>query len=467
MTVQMWKRTMWAVLALAFVAGAFQYAAAQGGEEGGLFWSEQWCEDVKHPTDWLSWGLDARLRALYDKNISGLNDSDIGNERVWQRYRTRVWATMTPMEDVEVNARLMWEFRNYCRPESMQDTDFDEALFDRLNVSWKNALDYPATLTVGRQDIIFGNGWLVLEGTPLDDSRTIFFDAARLNYQLDEWDTTVDLIYIDQASASDRWLKPFNDRERGLTEQDERGAILYVTNNSLENTQWEAYYIWKHDMVPDVRPNANNFPADWSNESDIHTVGARVAGECQENWKYRAEFAQQMGKKNGNTLCAFGFNSQVSYLLQDELNNSFRLGYEYLSGDDPGTGTDEQFDPLWARYARWSELYVYTYALEGRIAETTNLHRVAAGWSCQPHQKLELAVDYHLLFADQNTQKGNAGFSDSDSYRGQLATALLKYHYTKHLCGHLLGEFFCPGNYYADGKDDLAMFLRYELMLTF
>ncbi len=37
----------------------------------------------------------------------------------------------------------------------------------------------PLTATVGRQDIIEGVGWLVMDGTPLDGSRTVYFDAAR------------------------------------------------------------------------------------------------------------------------------------------------------------------------------------------------------------------------------------------------------------------------------------------------
>jgi hypothetical protein len=36
----------------------------------------------------------------------------------------------------------------------------------------------------GRQDIIFGEGWLVLDGTPQDGSSTISFDAVRATYAL-------------------------------------------------------------------------------------------------------------------------------------------------------------------------------------------------------------------------------------------------------------------------------------------
>ena len=93
-------------------------------------------------------------------------------------------------------------------------------------------------------------------------------------------------------------------------------------------------------------------------------------------------------------------------------------GYEYLSGDDPSTDTNEAFDPLWARWPQWSENYVYTYAMETRIAETTNLHRVYGGWEFNPTKKTEICTFYNLLFADENTRKDSPtliNFSDSGS----------------------------------------------------
>ena len=65
-----------------------------------------------------------------------------------------------------------------------------EGIFDSLNVQWKNILQQPATLTVGRQDILLGDGWLVGEGTPYDGSWTAYLDSARLTYEMKEQHTT-------------------------------------------------------------------------------------------------------------------------------------------------------------------------------------------------------------------------------------------------------------------------------------
>ena len=86
------------------------------------------------------------------------------------------------------------------------------------------------TVTVGRQDIILGDGWLVLEGTPLDGSTSIYFDAIRSTTELKEMQTTVDVIYINQYSDPDAWLPTMGVVGDPQIEQNERGAILWVAN---------------------------------------------------------------------------------------------------------------------------------------------------------------------------------------------------------------------------------------------
>ena len=72
--------------------------------------------------------------------------------------------------------------------------------------------------------MMFGDGWLVLDGTPLDGSRTLFLDGARATYELKDIQTTFDLAYIDQHGAEDYWMPTLNSIKMNLSEQDERGA---------------------------------------------------------------------------------------------------------------------------------------------------------------------------------------------------------------------------------------------------
>jgi hypothetical protein len=442
-----------------------------------------WFEPIKKPTPWFEWGGDLRLRDNYQVNVKSLDRRTLGNEEHYQRYRTRLYGKVTPVDNEEfgkldVVARLTWEFYSYCRPkgvegtslEDIRDTSPNEALFDNLYVKWSKVLGQPLTLTVGRQDLMdLGNTWLIVDGTPVDGSRTAFFDAVRATYEFKDAKTLVDLIYADNASDSDRIIKPFCDKDRALIESDERAVILYARNRSLKNTQIDAYYIYKHD-----NPELSS-----GKRAQLHTFGARVIHDFDEHWRVDAELAEQLGHFNLEDQCATGFNGRLTYRFGDAWNTELRMYYEYLSGDDPDTDTHEGFDILWGRYARFSEVWPYTIAMEtGRGADYTNMHRVGWGaWTrplgkcemdrhgqkCPGYYPLELGLDYNLLFTDQNTLAGTAGFSDSGCFRGQLITGWLFYRFNEHIFGHLMGDVLIPGDYYTNSKNDIAVFARYEL----
>jgi hypothetical protein len=430
---------------------------------------EELIKQSKQPAPWLKWGADFRFRHTWAPNLMTLNKNAPNHTWHMQRYRGRLWATVTPHEDVDLNFRITYEPRVYWKPDNQPSFANNEALIDNLNVVWRKPLGLPVTATVGRQDVVLGRGWLVLDGTPFDDSRTIFLDAVRLTWDLKDLHTTVDTIYVDQKGGADNHLPTFGREESWLVEQDEHGLILYATNRSLPRTQVEGYYILKMDRAN--HPHRGYWPPWWSNDADIHTFGAAVEHDFlptdhPRKLLGRAEFAQQLGNKNRHNLCALGFNGRLDYFLKDRFQNSFRIGYEYASGDDPDSGTNEAFDRVWGRWARLSEIFAYVYAGETRIAEFTNFHRLGLGWSCKPHRALEFCLDYHLLWADQNTNWAQPGFSDKGPFRGQLATALLKYRISEHLSGHLSAEAFFPGNYYSASMNDPALFLRYELVLA-
>ncbi len=416
-----------------------------------------WLDMIKNPTPWLSIGGDWRLRTHYDNNFSKLDKDSAGHERIWQRYRTRLWWKVTPVENLDFNFRLVWEFKQYCKPEGSRKVDLSEVLFDDFNVKWSKAFGLPLTATIGRQNFMLGDGWLVFDGTPRDGTRTNFIDAARLTLDVQEWDTVFDAIYVDQAADSDRWLPVFNDRNFDLVEHDQKGVILYATNKSLRNTELSGYFIYvDEERVMSTGDNA-----------DIYTYGGRVQHDFNENWRGRAELAQQLGHKNCEDLCALGFNSRLTYFTRDRWDNQFRLGYEYLSGDDPSTDTNEAFDRLWGRWTQFSNVYESVWGMEGLPSMQTNMHRIQFGWSIWPVKDiLELCSDYHLLFADQNSMKGTAGFSDAGHFRGQLFTTVLRYKQNEHLCHTLTGEVFFPGDYYTDDKNDPAVFARYELVIS-
>ena len=463
---------------------------------------------LHNPFPPLTMGLDFRFRIEYGENWQTLNDShnpaarDRNHEFEYERYRTRWW-TKWALGDVSFNTRLTWEPRTWDEPEyktwysyarpgddnpNLREFNPDEALFDWFNINWRNIFGLPVSATIGRQDMRFGVGWLVMDATPLDGSRTLYFDAGRFTFNWEDAKTVLDLVYISQAAESDRWLEPICDQDRAVTEQDEHGAILYLTNKLLKNMQLEGFVIYKNDnpINTHVSNISTGLEPRWSRKAEIFTYGAAVAGTPEEHWSYRAEAAIQGGHKvneyssqESQSICAFGALTNLEYLFKDRLDNRVHVGYEYASGDDPGThGTNEQFDLLWGEWPRYSELLIYTATLETSPAELTNLHRFNIGHSFNLTKWWTITLDYHALWAAQpgnSVATGATGlnvadrseFHEGERFRGCLFTGWAKYKFSDQLYGHLLGEYFMPGAYFQSPSDDDAFFLRFNLEFIF
>jgi len=417
---------------------------------------DDWFEQAKSPAPWLTMGADLRFRADYNSNYR-LNKELPNHESSFQKYRPRWWATLSPVKDFDLNLRIVWEGRHFSGPDAQPDFDPGEVLVDNLNGKFSNVVGLPLVMTLGRQDIRLGDGWLVGDGTAIDGSRTTFFDAARFTYEFKPIRTAVDLIYIDDSYSGDRWINPLHDLHQPLLEQDERGLVFWLSNRSLKDTEINGYYLYKDNQ----RVLANG------DDGFVHAFGGRVAGLLSDHWKYRAEGAHEFGERNSRYLRAFGFTGCLSYLFKDAPGNEVRMGYEFLSGDDPTTRTNEAFDVLWGRWSHWSEMMSDVWKFETRPKEITNVHRLGPGWSCQPTEKLGLSADYQWLFADQNTYRARRrDFSQEGRYRGQFLGLKASYTFSKHLRGRLWTEFFFPGDYYSDFRNDVVTFLRGELYFT-
>ncbi len=416
-----------------------------------------WVDQVKQPVPWFNWGFDERWRQEYLNN-AGLREKAPNRERTYQRYRSRLWGTVSPVKELDINMRLTWESRYWWKPDNLDGFQENNVVFDNLNFKLKQPFGLPVTMTVGRQDIILGDGWLVLDGTPLDGSRTIFFDAIRTTVAMKDINTTADVIYVQNYAKSNKYWPP-EDAIDNVIEQDEKGAILWVANKSIKETEIDGYFIYKHNDA---------FAAN-GDDGDLYTPGARVVRTFGEHWLAKGEGALQFGNNKLKEVWAGGAKAELNYLFKDSWNNQLATGYEFLSGDRAGSkGTNEAFNPLWGRWPQWSELMTYVYASETRPAEINNLHRIWYGWQADPTKKLQTQVRYHLLFADRNTFEFSrpADFGGG-CFRGQVVTAVARYKFNRFLSGHLQAEYFKPDGYYSPDRDDAALFCRAELVFAF
>ena len=505
-----------ALLAFAFVAttapaqttSTAKVANASSATPPAIWKFDEFAKQIKKPIDWFSWGGDFRVRNEYFNNAMSLTDVKTPgqifppvHEQDYFRFRGRLWASFLPIDNLSLNVRLAAEPREFMKP-AFSDTDFGNSgmqwrygIFDNLNLQWKRPFDLPATLTVGRQDIFLGDGWLMGDGTPEDGSFSYFLDAARLTYNLENLHTTIDAIGIIQYARPDAWLPtlgpsgsvPGDPAGLLLTDQNEKGAILWVANKSIPAANVDGYFFYKHDT------EINDLPlAPYTDGGDIYTIGGRVSGLPENHWKYSAEGAYQFGQKQDPILnqgganallapsaettgfrdiSAFGGQSKLTYLFKDDWNDQLSLSYEYLSGDNPHSKNDEMFDVLWGRWPQWSEMYnIYSYVPETRVGQTANLQRVGPTWSVTPVKKLDFSLTYYALFANQDAPTralpfAQSAFSGNGDFRGHYLQAILKYKFNDYVSAHLWSEFLWEGDFYA--KQQMMDFLRAEVMFTF
>jgi len=453
--------------------------------------AEKMIKGIKNPVPWFNWGGDLRLRNEYFNNALTLNESSVRHEQDYFRFRERVWASVLPMTNVSVNARFSGEQREWMKPSyasqfgpGQEGLEWRYGILDNAYVKWSNIGGVPLSFSAGRQDVQFGeplNWWLVADGTPGDGSWTFFLDSIRGTFDAKEIKTKFDVVYLYQNARPDAWMPTLG--ESGwkppsaycLTEQNEQGAILYLSNKSVDNLQLDGYFIYKRD---------NQEMANGDN-ADIYTIGSKISGTPTPHLAYSVEGAYQFGRKQDatvgaayvnsltdwRTINAYGGNAKLTWLCKDKFDNQFSLAGEYLSGDDPNTkGTDEMFDVLWGRWPRWSELYIYSYIYETskKIAQMNNIIRVGPTWTVTPLKNTTFSATYNALIAPESTPTRAASptlFSDSGNFRGHYLQTVLKHKFNDHVSAHVWGEFIWMGNYYK--QQDLMTFLRAEVLFTF
>ena len=132
-----------------------------------------------------------------------------------------------------------------------------------------------------------------------------------MTYKLDDQHTTIDAIGLMQYARPDAWLPTLGASTKAgdnvepltLSDQNEKGAILWIANKSLDYANLDGYFIYKHDT------RINNFPTQtFGDNGDIYTLGGRVSGTVCDQWKYSLEGAYQFGRKQDPDLNDGGAN---------------------------------------------------------------------------------------------------------------------------------------------------------------
>ena len=107
-----------------------------------------------------------RLRIETWDNAVTLDDQ-IGQPTCYTRQRSSLSAKLKAVESIELGLKLTHEFRYYLSPKT---TPFnrDEVVFDNLYLRFHQVGGVPLSITAGRFNMMLGEGFVVMDPSPLD-----------------------------------------------------------------------------------------------------------------------------------------------------------------------------------------------------------------------------------------------------------------------------------------------------------
>ena len=422
----------------------------------------------------LNGGGDLRIRQEILDNIPNGVFTEDNN---YFRIRPRIWGE-AKYKNFRLYTRWTDEFWHFNNPSDRDINEWpNELVLDNLYLDANDLFDGWLDLRVGRQDLVYGKGRVILDGTPYDGSRTIYMDAVKASINFDEEKKNVlDLLAIYNNNHNEIALGGVDGGERELNTivpgskyLDEWGGGAYFKSKEFEEMPFDLYWIYKRETkakLGGMTLTGRRF----------HTVGARLMPKYTETLSSEFEGAFQFGEKdNGEDTSGYMGYAGLRYdpAVEWKMKPFANIGVYYLSGDDSrGQGDEDSgWNPTWSRWPQISELMVLGNWFNNGAGYWTNL--------VYPHLESGFNISkVHKLFASfgpMYTDETDGAGGDSGNLYGYLGTICYDFPiFTDvfgredkrgNLFGRLQAEVLEPGDYYE--PDHTAYFLRWQLMAKF
>jgi hypothetical protein len=377
--------------------------------------------------------------------------------------QVEVSADLTDNVSTVINVINQRDWDGGATVSSADGTQFDIDL-DLAYVQMKEIFYSPLTLTVGRQDIWFGRGFIIgnnnhawdYNGETAADEYSVStaFDALRATLDFNPW--TIDFIYSKITEGNINLENDIN---------------LYGANVNYKFAEYnavaEGYWFTEHD-----RANATDGSANQVGNS-THTIGARAQFDPIAQITLGAELAYQFGEYNG----ALGANQNRdrgawaadvfgTYRWDNAWKPELTLEYVHFSGESDLSTSSE--------YGAWNGLYrgkFYTAIGDFRqflyftddtadqsATQNQNLFQVKGG--LKPLEDLLLEASFTYFWVAETI----AGRSDEIGWE---VDTQVTYDYTEDVSFGLVAAWFNPGDFYTSPNDETATDLVSSVKVTF
>lgn len=466
-------------LALAFVVPA--YAETQNVKVSGsldAYWLYRSNFDLQDGNDI---GSATTTTASYTHGTSGdPNQKSDADDYFMSITQVQVAADLTDNVSTVINLvnQRDWNAREFVAAANGASVASETAanefdiILDLAYVQMKEIFYSPLTLTIGRQDLLFGRGFIVgwnpqdPQGTTQADEFTQIqsFDAIRATLDFNPW--TLDFVYskIDENSNN-----PEDDID------------LYIANVNYKFAEYnavaEGYYVGHYD-----RGTLSSAPA--SQESNkTHTVGGRVQFDPISQITLGAELAYQFGGYRSSATAterdreAWGVDIFGTYRWDYTWKPEVTVEYVLMSGEADLSSTSTADYGSWNAPFRgptygWIHEYLETYygtAAGYDQGAGQNLQFISVGGSLKPLDDLSLGAVFYYYWADEDmhTTPADPATAVRDDEIGWEVDTTVTYAYTEDVTFQFMANWFVPGGLYTDPEDDTASEYISRVLVTF
>lgn len=389
--------------------------------------------------DWLRgkseaadpWDVGGSVRLRYDTKDDGgpfaNNDfihRGLENDNDYFTARTRVHLGYTPSGWLNLfaegrDARAWGD----DRPGNPENDEFD---FYQGYFVLGNPKEFPLTLKVGRQEMLYGDERFVGVSDWTATGRS--FDAAKLRFENDDF-------WVDAFVS--RVVIVYDDHFNQPNDYDWFSGLYASTRKLIPWQESQLFFLARN--VGEESPNASAPGVGGPGERDVYTLGTRhksLPGKLR-GWDYSTELAGQFGGivQGGvyRDLRSFMADVTLGYTWEETWSAPrLGVGYTYASGDSDATdGDTETFEPLLGT----------NHSLYGLmdLFGLRNTHNPSASFSFKPAKGLSvrllylmfwLADDRDFLYPESGSGRNANGYGQNpqfDSYVGSEVDLVVSY----------------------------------------
>jgi hypothetical protein len=434
------------ILALAFVVGLSLAAYAE-------------VQNVKVSGDLTVYGLSRKLWTSPTVDNTEKAMASVTRVRIDADLTDNVMATVRLL-----NERYWGREIDNAGGANTKNSDID---LDLAYVTMKEFMYSPLTLTVGRQELHFGNDMIVGDR----DTNNNVSNASPFNGIAGAWPRDPDLSARKSFDAIRATLN-YDPLVIDLVAAEVIRTVLNV--DSSENLYGinANYAVNKKNNVEGYwferrRGRKNTSPSTMNNKVDTtHNLGARIVSRQIENLTYQLEVAFQLGTRLNAAGVAIPTQRRRAWALETaatyDLKNVKRIAkysptltmlYSYFSGNrGSGEKNNSAWDPM------------YENQTSGNIANLlfpqSNAHVLGGILSAKPVEDVILKGEYYAYWWDKRFSNGQPLLPGSaltgealsmtnNKFAGQEIDLTATYAYTEDVQFSLMGGIMLPGSSFA------------------